>query len=271
MKVEITVDKAILKGKLMLIILPAIVFLGSIAILCFLGQYDDFGGYIYPFSIIFGFVLCWLTWSFMITKWQIWAFENVRNVHELKRKGIQHKLIWKDKSFFAKTEIRTFEDKEKLKRIEKKFLVKDVYHDDISVPKETQIFYSKVQTYFGLIISAVMIFAGIYVLLKEQIIGLVFFPLAIFFIYKEIKKMQDKSAQIKISSKGITLKNIFYPWGNIYNENVIVEHRGKHVEHYLSFETDLERPTISINMLGTSIRKLEKLLQVYRVRYEKGL
>jgi len=271
MKVETTIEKAIIKGKLMLIFLPAFIFLGTMGLLCFLGQYNDFGGYIYPFSIILGFLLCWLTWSFMITKWRIWAFENVRNVHELKRKAIQHKLIWKEKSFFEKTEIRTLKDREILKRLEKKFLVKDVYRDDISVAKETRIFYSKTQTYAGLIVSGALIFLGIYLLINEKLMGLVSFPLAVFLIYKESQKLKDKSEQIIINSKGIQIRNIFYPWKNIYNENVIVEIRGKHVEHYLAFETDFERPAISINMLGVSLKKLEKLLQVYRIRYEKGL
>jgi hypothetical protein len=43
----------------------------------------------------------------MITKWRVWAFENVRNVHELKKRAIQEKLISADSSIFEKTEIRT--------------------------------------------------------------------------------------------------------------------------------------------------------------------
>lgn len=37
---------------------------------------------------LFGFVLGWLVWSFMITQWRIWAFGNGRNVHELKKRAI---------------------------------------------------------------------------------------------------------------------------------------------------------------------------------------
>lgn len=66
-------------------------------------------------------VVPWIYWSFKITKWRIWAFENVDDVYELKRRAIAAKLIWPDGNIFEKTEIRTAEDKARLKLIDKKF------------------------------------------------------------------------------------------------------------------------------------------------------
>jgi hypothetical protein len=52
----------------------------------------------------------------MITKWRLWAFENVRNVHELKERAVQAKLIWPDHSIFEKMEIRSASDKERWRK-----------------------------------------------------------------------------------------------------------------------------------------------------------
>ena len=67
-----------------------------------------------------GFVLAWLYWSVMITKWRIWAFENVDNPITLKHAAIAEKLIWPDGSIFEKTEIRTVNDKIRIEAIKRK-------------------------------------------------------------------------------------------------------------------------------------------------------
>jgi hypothetical protein len=77
------------------------------------------GGIVVIF-FLFEFVFAWLIWLFMITKWRIWAFQNVRNVHELKKRAIIEILIWEVGNFFEKTEIRSNHDKIKLKQLEVK-------------------------------------------------------------------------------------------------------------------------------------------------------
>ncbi len=71
------------------------------------------------------FILMWLWWSLQISRWKVWAFGNVRNVHELKRKAIEQQLIWYDGSWFNKTEIWTSDQKRKWLTIERKFQYED--------------------------------------------------------------------------------------------------------------------------------------------------
>ncbi|MDF1699392.1 MAG: hypothetical protein P1U56_26300 [Saprospiraceae bacterium] len=73
------------------------------------------------------FIFMWLWWSIQTTKWRILAFGNVRNVHELKRRAIEEKLIWGDDSWFNRTEIWTAEQKSKWAEIEKKFQKEDEF------------------------------------------------------------------------------------------------------------------------------------------------
>ena len=59
-------------------------------------------------------------------------------------------------------------------------------------------------------------------------------------------------------------------WEDIKNEYVEIRGSGKHVKHLLSFDYRDIHQEISINELNTNYNKLEYLLQVYRVRYEKN-
>ena len=107
MKQEISVDKAINKGHL-IVNIPVFVTMFGIPIL---GNYLSTNGilpsWVFGFSILAGFVLAWLVWSIIITKWRIWAFKNVQNVHELKKE------LFKKNSFGV---MEVFSKKQKLKR-----------------------------------------------------------------------------------------------------------------------------------------------------------
>lgn len=70
---------------------------------------------------VLAFVLAWLYWSFAITYWRLWAFENVDDVFELEIKAIQGKLIWPPGHFFEKTEIRSKAQREQWEIISQRF------------------------------------------------------------------------------------------------------------------------------------------------------
>jgi hypothetical protein len=75
-----------------------------------------------------------------ITQWKIWAFENVRNVHELKRKAEREGIIlpWLEK--FVR---RSRDEQLKLDRLRLKFDQPDVFPQDATFPERQEVFYSK--------------------------------------------------------------------------------------------------------------------------------
>ncbi len=113
----VTVNKAITRGHRMVNYPVFVIMIGTLSVSFFLGSQGSFPLWIFPLGFGLAFGLAWLYWSIMITKWRIWAFENVRNVHELKKRAIQEKLIWPDGSVFEKTEIRSSATKEKWKSL----------------------------------------------------------------------------------------------------------------------------------------------------------
>jgi hypothetical protein len=82
---------------------------------------------------VLAFVFAWLYWSFAITRWRLWAFEHVRNVHQLKERAIAKKLLWPDGNIFEKTEIRTAVQRKKWENLKAKFDIEDIVLDPLDI------------------------------------------------------------------------------------------------------------------------------------------
>jgi len=268
MKEAITVQKALNKGAWQLKYLPMIVTFSIIGLGFYLFSLDILEGWIIPVGFIAGFVSGWLVWSYFVNRWKIWAYENVRNIHELQRKAIEQKLIWQNGSWFEKTEFKNYQQEQKLKQLERKFLEKDIFKDDISVPKETVIYYSRITVLFLLILYFGMVLLGIYLLYGKEYIGILLLGSGIYLTYHQIKRAQDKSPQIIINAEGIKLKNEkLAKWKNIRNDRVFIEMNGKSSTTYLAFNNE----KIDLSELDIKTSHLENLLNVYRVRCENNL
>jgi hypothetical protein len=96
----VTVDEAIAKAQ-RTINLPVILFIiGGIGGTVYVASQKILPYWVIPIGIVLAIGLGWLYWSFMIPKWKVWAFENVRNVHELQKRAVREKLIWAEGSFW---------------------------------------------------------------------------------------------------------------------------------------------------------------------------
>ncbi|SFB23123.1 hypothetical protein SAMN05660845_2168 [Flavobacterium swingsii] len=276
MKVLISVEKAINRGLLMIHIPILMIFLTTVFLLSYLILNNYVEPWFTPFGLIFGILFLLIYRNFAITKWRIWAYENVRNINELKQKARLHKLIGRDGNFFERIEIRSQYQNEKLKILEKRINVKDIFRDDISVPKETKIFYAKHLGIGGLFVGMFFLATGFYLLFgkEKSIFGLLPIIGSIFPFKKGIKIIRDKNYQILINSEGIKLKNEeLISWKYIQEANMDFDpnfnHHGSHIQHYFSFVVNGNVVNVPINELNVNHIRLKHLLQVYRVRYEK--
>jgi hypothetical protein len=276
MRKQITVDKAIKRGHLIVNVPVFIAIFGCPALAIYLSNQNLIPSWGIGVAFLLGFVLAWLIWSFMITKWRIWAFENVRNVHELKKKAIQEKLIWNDGNVFEKTEIRNSEDQCKLKKLEKKFEIEDEYKEDYSLPPKMEIHYSKTHNYIELGISILIIGVGISLFkvgeTYQYILGAIMVGIGLYSAIKEFRKALDTKPKIIIDSKGIQTKNMeFKNWSSIKREEVIQEGYGKSAKSYLSYFFDEDNfEKIEIDSLNVTHRELENIIRTYRIRNNKN-
>lgn len=265
-----TVTEAIDRGRRMINypvgIIQFTVIIGSIFVVIFF----NLPGWLVPVGILIGFIASWLYWSFVITQWRIWAFENVRNVHELKQRAIKEKLIWKDGSIFGKTEIRTAADKEKLQSLESKFLQNDVFVDDSSVPDETVVYYSKTKNFLQMGIMLIAMFGGIYLLAvsANYLAGGLLTAFGAFFSIKEYLQATNTTPQIILNSRGIeTVSTPFYEWKDITDDEAVARRTGKSTNHYLNYNYPNGSEQLKIDDYEISQRELDNLLRVYRGRY----
>lgn len=275
MRQEISVNKAIKRGHLIVNIPVFICIIGIPALSFYLSNQNLIPKWGIGIGFVLGFVIAWLVWSFMVTKWRIWAFENVRNVHELKKRAIQEKLIWNDGNIFEKTEIRNSEHKSRLKKLEKKFEQEDEYREDHSLPLKMEIHYSKAYNYVELGVSILIIGVGIYFFtkadIKQYILGAIISGIGLYSTIKEFRKALDTKPKIIIDSRGIQTKNVeFKNWSSIKSEEVIQEGYGKSAKSYLIYFYDEEEfEKIEIDSLNVTHRELENIIRTYRIRNNK--
>jgi acyl-CoA-binding protein len=269
----VTVDEAINKGR-KTVAYPSMgitfsLFIISIVInaLGIISHYDMYIG------LIAGVLLGWLYRSLTVTKWRLWAFENVKNVHDLQRKAIDAQIIWPVDSFLEKTEFTSAADKAKWEALQYKFKQKDVFDDDPAIPEETIILYSpKVVLYMSLFIIAAL-GLGVYLsFTKGLVIAAIPIGGAIFLSYKAYKKATDKEPQIILNDKGIeTISSAFVEWKDIFNEEVITINENRSSDTYLQYYFLDSFQRVDIGDLDTDKNTLENLLHVYRLRNENIL
>jgi hypothetical protein len=267
----VTVDQALAKGKRMVNYPVFGIMIGMFVITSFLLSEKIIPVWGFPIAFVVGIGLSWLWWSFMITRWRLWAFENVRNVHELKERAIQEKLIWNDGSIFEKTEIRSAAAREKWALLEEKFKVEDLFLDDLSIANETIIYYSRRNSLIAMAIALVGMGMGIYVMLWSDtyLLGLFMAVICAYSSFKSYQRASNTKAQIIISNKGIeTTSTRFYSWDDIQCE--YVSGAGSNSDYYLRYDHPDGSERVKIDDLDISHSKLSSLLILYRGRFERN-
>ena len=268
---NITVDKALYKGHKMVTYPVMLIMFGVMGLTFLFGFQKRPPVWIWPVGLSSSFILSWLFWSVSIPKWKVWAFDNVRNVHELEKRAIQEKLIWNSNSIFNKTEIWNKEDKQKWELLQSKFLKKDeiVFESDLTVPPETIICYSKGKNFIEMIVMLGCMSIGLYLIIQDNsyIVGTIFTLIGGYFACKEYKEATNKSPQIILNDKGIeTINTKFYNWNEIFNENVEILGSGKHIHYYLTYEYPGGVENLLVDDFNVEYKELRRLLRVYKGR-----
>jgi len=267
---SLPVDVAIKKARIQLLFVPMGILLLMPIVSGILVGIKVVPTWFIAIGFLAGFLGSLLIWMMLIPKWKVWAFGNVRNVHELKSRAIMNRMIWPDHSFFSKLELWSTEDKRAWQEIKEKFKHPDAFIDDPSVPKETLIFYSRVSAYILFPLGIGSGFIGVTELLKDgdKTRGYVLSAFALIVIVVELRKLLIKKPRLTISNDGIEAAKVkFYPWNEIRNETIIREGVGKNIKFYLTYSHAQGYEKIAINEYGINRDKLHRLLILYRARF----
>lgn len=264
-----TVKKAILRGHLVVNIPVLIIMIGTAFVFIIITNVYNLPQGFPLIGFGLGFILAWLYWSLSITKWKIWAFERVRNVHELKSRAILEGLIWKDDHIFGKTEIWSGSEKNKWHSIKIKFDEADIFIDDSSISTETIIEY-KNSDINVLVLTTIGIIGGAYLVYENKLIVGISFVLLGIIINRLVKRKVTKF--FIINSVGIKKpKTKFFHWSTIKNEKIIKQNFGKNTKFYLTYTREGNIEKIDIDKLEIDVSVLYDLLKIYRGRNNRTI
>ena len=271
---RVTVKQALRKGQITVNTPVFIIMFGVMCSLFYFSSIKKIPFYFTPLSFVIGPFFGWLYWSFAIVNWKLWAFKNVRNRHELKQKAIKVGLIWSDGSFFNKTEIWTKFQKKEWKKINEKFKQKDIVRDDLSIPYETIIKYSKLVFWLNVIGVIFLISFSVYLYFGEKKVSLtilLFFIYALYLVYSTVKKSK-KNLFIKLNEKGIQTNNtVFLDWDKIKKTNIYRDGFGKNTKYFLKFtyiiKEEYFEEKLNLMYYNSNFEEIEDLIKIYKKRY----
>lgn len=265
----VSVDEALKRGKrgvtlpsllIIIILLFSSVFLAV--------KFRGYEGWIISIGLLCSFISGWVYWGFAVTRWRLWAFENVRNVHELKKRAIKAQLIYKDGSFFEKTEIRSAADKAKWTELQEKFRSDDVFNEDHTISDETLVYYSKTAASIQMVVGLGFLGGAIYLLpwSANILIAVLLLAGGTYLFVSGLMHYMNRKPQIILTNEGVaTAKINFYSWGEVTNEDTKIERHGKSRTVYFVYNYPGGLCKMRIGELAISQDELEKLLRMYRV------
>ncbi len=274
MSEPLTVEKALRRGVNYLVVLPILTFPTIAICTCLYMKSINCTAIEIALTGVFIFIfLTALYWGYGVTQWRLWAFGNVRNVHELKRKAIKQNIIYRNDNFFTKTEIWTKADKLKWQQIRQKFKEADLFLDDTTIPEESIIYFSRRKNLSQMALGIVLLGMGIYGLLNSnnQLLGItIALIIGTYITYSEWKEVMNTKVQIRMNEEGLkTSKTPFYSWDLISGENIISTGSGKYPSFYLEYRHPKGRESFLVDDLDMEPTQIEKLFEVYRGRYNQ--
>jgi hypothetical protein len=233
--------------------------------------YPGLTGWMIVGGIVLGLLFTALYWCLQANKWKIWAYENVDNIHELKQRAIDSKLMYADGSAWNKITITSADDKQRLAALADRFKQKDVYTDDVTISSETLIYFSKPASMFNMLIALALAGFGIYFMTTgSTVLGGGMALVGAYLFYSGFKEYTNTKPQIILSTNGIqTADTDFQDWKVITDERVYVESSGKSSTTYFTYDYPDGTAKVNIGDLSIDAEPLRNLLHVYRLRGEK--
>lgn len=291
---EITIGEAISRGRKMLLLPRILLVLGMFywAFMCWIffemcvnTPPGNWRLLIISGIVLFGafFIMILLPfwfWSKRTTKWKLWAFEHVADVHELKRQALRAALYADNNTLVDRLQIRSVAENERWLVLQYKFKQAPAFTDDDNIPAETVIRLSPYKVAFSLVLCLIPCVLGagaVYWAFHGQkslwltfFIGVGLIVYGAVFIYQLLRDLITNKPQIIINNKGITtVTDGFHSWDTISNQSIKYGYSGKgNRRTFLHYDYPGGTTNFEIAQLAVSTRQLEDMLVIYRGRYK---
>lgn len=215
----VSVDVAIKKGRIQLFWIPLSIMFGFIILMIVAISVIKNGSIWIPICGFGGFLLAFtspfLYFFLVLPRWRIWAFSNVRNVHELKQSAILGQIYPKDGSFLWRFEIKTIEQKQQILELDQKFDIPDVFVEDYEIPFETSYSYSKIENLFYVLFTIGAALGGTALLLQREYLISILLLGGAMFGTMTYKRLSAGGPVLAISMMALPLKKMVFMHGAI--------------------------------------------------------
>ncbi|HMG90471.1 MAG TPA: hypothetical protein VK589_10430 [Chryseolinea sp.] len=230
--------------------------------------------YLIFISIPLGILLSYYFTTRYLYQWQIWAFQQVRNVHELKSKAEKWGLIpgWESKLFPPSGRDRLI-----LESLREKFSEPDIVPDDSHVPDIVEIYYSKTYNRFELICWSMGFIATTWAIigfvsennLQGEVMMQVFLGglwlVTLLFSIENFIQLRTTQPVITLTQDGIRIKRRLFTKADVKDIEI---YDGKHRTLKVKFHvTKLSYP-VEITDLDVNVNALEDIVEVFVRRWK---
>ncbi len=250
-----------------------------------LGDHSILANCVTVFFIAGTFVFGILFSLIATTKWRIWAFSHVNNVHELQAIAEQENILPRKGSWQWKLAIESKADKEKLGALAQRFKESHKHLEDDTIPEAVNIYaYNIIRTLMGATVIAIGFYSWVYHSAGPRAwwlfnicvhTGIAIIPIGLtaFTIYKS-QNIKHGRPDVTLSDAGIETPTLgFKPWSELYHERMEVDYStGKYSTKiiYLAFEHNDDTERIDVTIASERRRRIYYLLKIYRNRYNKN-
>ncbi len=219
----------------------------------------------FPFSFFLPLLLAWLYRSYAVTRWKIWAYTHVEDVHRLRTKARQQGIVTLPGTWLEKSELRSRSDKKKLLALREKF---DASYPDLpELPEKTFIYYSRWKLGASFLLAGIIAFAAIGTMGQSEYfwVGYLIASFMLITIWQNILAFFNRKPQLILSRKGIEIagKN-FYPWGKLRTIKIEIRGKSRNEEIWLCYTHGKNEETLNLNNHAVSKEELEILIRRYR-------
>ncbi|OCX52943.1 hypothetical protein BEL04_01035 [Mucilaginibacter sp. PPCGB 2223] len=267
---NVTVDDALRRGRKIIVIPQKVLYIVLVTMIFIEGLLSWWEKGLVIFLI--AFFVPQLYWCIVVTHWKLWAFDKVRNIHELEERAIMYGMLSRKGSFFEKLEIRTPAQQRKLNMLQAKFDQPDIFIADTSIPEETIIRYDRRKELVKIVLFTSLFLGAITLgIVKVGVIpSMVVSVIPLFFIIKHCLVFQDRDAQILLNARGIQTSGGvgFYTWD--YISDIAITSQGFPAIYTLNYKCPAGQWEIDVNNLNTNKNRLLKLISEYRSRFNDG-
>ena len=230
----ISVDQAISRGRKKILIPQLLIFIG-LPLITYLLSANEYLIMLSPAVLLFSALLAGIYRAYAIPSWMIWAFANVRNVHELKRRAEFAYLIPGElNKGFRKFEVWSNPQRLQWAQLQYRFDQADEFVSMPALPPETRIYFSKVKQLLSVAMGLIVFGFGAAELIfnREEFkplsslwayfIGILFMAIGVYLTRSSFRKLINRKAQIIMNDKGIeTSESPFQPWSAVLEIAVV--------------------------------------------------